>query len=89
MAILDYYHIWTYNPRFYSLRYGHYAKWHRMAGDIYVIAHVVSLWGSLGFLTKHTFHQGAALQTYPEDIEASISHGGIDSALLTPTPTAL
>jgi len=60
-----------------------------MAGDIYVIAHVVSLWGSLGFLTKHTFHQGAALQTYPEDIEASISHGGIDSALLTPTPTAL
>lgn len=62
------------NPR---LRYGRYAKWHRMAGDTYVVAHVFSLYGSLGFLIKHTFHQGLAPKTYPENIEASISHGGI------------
>lgn len=61
------------NPK---LRYGSYAKWHRIAGDIYVVAHLFSLYGSLGYLIKHTF-QGWAPKTYPENIEASISHGGI------------
>merc|ERR1712086_656919 len=58
------------------LRYGRYAKWHRIAGDIYSVAHVFSLYGSLGFLVKHTF-QGLVPKTYPENIEASISHGGV------------
>ena len=62
------------NPQ---LRYGPYAKWHRIAGDIYSIAHVVSLYGSMGFLIKHTFHTGPIPKTFPENIEASISHGGV------------
>ena len=61
------------NPK---LRYGKYAKWHRIAGDVYVVAHLFSLYGSFGFLFKHTFHQGVP-QTYPENFQESISHGGI------------
>jgi len=59
------------------LRYGHYARWHRIAGDIYSVAHVFSLYGSLGFLIKHTFHTGPVPKTFPENIEGSISHGGV------------
>jgi len=44
------------NPR---LRYGRFAKWHRVAGDVYSVAHIFSLYGSLGFLVKHSFNQGS------------------------------
>ena len=37
-----------------KFRDGKWRKWHRRAGNIYAVAHIFNLYGSLGFLLKHT-----------------------------------